>query len=184
MRKAVILAIILALVVVGISTVDAKKKAKGKIKLAQKGYVMELEFDGGVKFNVTSKAKSLPVNTYTPKAFKLMKLDKKRKIWSLESYGKFTNGKSTMGPVAEFEIKEGETTELDVGPPLLVRVVVGHRSTKNGQKTISINYRIDGKAGEMYRPAPSVGSKRVPAPLFQITDPKGKILAQGKFSYG
>ena len=41
-----------------------------------------------------------------------------------------------------------------------------------------------GKAGEVYGRDVCMGRKHIRKPLVQITDPNGKILAQGKFSVG
>ena len=178
MRKLMFIAVTFAIVAVAITAVDAKKPT-GKVKIAQKGLAMELEFPDKTKFMITYKSRSIPVDTYKPKFFTLMAQDKKKKIWKLESY----TGDS-MGPVKEFQITEGETTELDVGPPLVVKPVIYEAYVKNKQKIIPVTYRIEGKAGEVYRPDARVGAKLVDAPLFQITDEKGRVLAEGKFEYG
>jgi hypothetical protein len=78
-----------------------------------------------------------------------------------------------------FEIRDGETTPLRCGPPLVVKAEVGKE-----EGGVSINAVLVGQAGERYSPAVQENGKRLPAPKFRVLDEKGSELASGSLQYG
>ena len=177
MRRALVWAVVITLIT-GSAVLSAPKK-RGNVKVAGKGLAVEMEFTGGQKFVVTSKAVRIPVGTYTPESYSLMMKDRSGKICKLESR------RVTGAEPWSFTVEEGETAELDVGPPIKI-VPIRYRSAKDrsGQKIIPVGYQIVGKQGEHYAHGVLMGSRRLPAPFFQIVDGNDKVLAEGQFEYG
>ena len=177
MKKFAVLLVILALVAAAV--VHAAPRKRGAIKLTAKGLVLEMDFGQKQKLIVTSRAKRLRVGTYTPVSYTLMKRAKSGKIYKLESR------KVTGATPWSFKVEEGETTELDIGPPLkIVPIEYVSGVSRTGQRTIPVGYRILGKQGEQYQHGIRMGARRLPAPAYQIEDGNGKVLASGKFEYG
>jgi hypothetical protein len=82
-------------------------------------------------------------------------------------------------------VEKGKPTDIDVGPPLTFTPVVYRAGAdKSGSTVIPVGFMVQGKKGEMYSPGFKMGTRTVPAPLFQIVDGNNKVLAEGKFEYG
>ena len=177
MKRTALLAVIITMIAA--SAVLSAPRKKGKVKLAEKGVAVELTFTGAGKMAVTFKPRRIPVGTYTPDSYVLMKKDRSGKICKLES--RVVRGATPWS----FDVEDGETTELEIGPPIKlvpIRYISGRN--RSGQKIIPIGYRIIGKGGEHYAHGVRMGSRRLPAPHFQIVDGNEKVLAQGQFEYG
>ncbi|MBP7052534.1 MAG: hypothetical protein KBE65_16090 [Phycisphaerae bacterium] len=85
-----------------------------------------------------------------------------------------------FGTLSLFEVKAGETTRLDIGPPFTCTP----RVAKTDDGTVSIEPILTGRAGEEYSIIVKRNGKSVPAPAMTIVDEKGTVLETGKFEYG
>ncbi len=180
MRKTVLCVVAGVLVVLVAANSYAVSRDAGILKLAgdDKNTIIELELPNKIKVTITTKGIRFPVGTYIPKSYTIMKRDRSGKVW------KMTCG-SKLGPVSTFTVEKGETTVLEIAPIIIVKSI-RYRSSrgKDGGLTIPIGLSLEGKNGQSYSPSVYMGSRRVPAPQFQILDGNNKVLAQGKFEYG
>jgi len=87
---------------------------------------------------------------------------------------------SDPGPLAKFEVRGGETTTIEIGPPLALKV----DATAAGQGVISLEAALAGKGGETYSLAIRKGAVQPPPPKIKIFDASGKVLAEGNLEYG
>lgn len=85
------------------------------------------------------------------------------------------------GGLGDFEIKAGEKTRLQIGPPFQVRGSMG-RYFYNPDATVRLE--LEGRAGERYAGVVKKNGREVPEPSFQILDQAGTVVRSGKFAYG
>ncbi len=151
---------------------------KGALKVGNENIGLEIETAGAKTIVVPPNGGvQLPAGDYPIKSFTLLAKDKNGgKVWKLQCT-------RPHGPFQSFSIKEGETTTLDVGPPLFLRATVGKPTTQQ-PTTIQIGLLIQGKGEEIYSPAAKVGTQGVPPPKFKIVAESGKTLAAGQLEYG
>jgi hypothetical protein len=93
--------------------------------------------------------------------------------WQIESRGPW-------GKLEQVEVKENQTTALELGPPFIIKPEV----SKNSPQQVSIGLSIVGKAGEQYRNVVTKNNQGVPAPKVKIVDEARTVLASGNFEYG
>lgn len=85
-----------------------------------------------------------------------------------------------LGELGAFEIRSGETTRFQVGPPFLVTADV----RKAGTDRVSISPVVRGRAGEEYQAGFRRNNRRPPERTFRIVDEAGNVLVSDKFKYG
>jgi hypothetical protein len=80
----------------------------------------------------------------------------------------------------KFEVREDETTSIEVGPPMKATAV----PVREGDK-ITVSVEVRGKAGERYFPyVRPDGSVDLGWQGMKIVDENGKELDSGGFEYG
>jgi hypothetical protein len=163
-------------------TVQSVSAPTGNLKVPA-NLLLELKVDKTPVLVPSGKEVPVVTGTYTPAALTAQAMGPgltkgKTEIWSVKSTGPF-------GKLAQIEVKEGCTTEIDAGPPFTVRAIVG-KAVKTAQgKAVSVSLAVVGKAGEQYAMnSLKRGLTLAPAPQLQIVDEKGAVLAQGSFEYG
>lgn len=114
----------------------------------------------------------LPVGRYSIAMLQLGSKDEEGVEWTLQCL-------RPPEKLRQFEIREGETTSLEIGPPLTLATT----TSKKG-KTVSIGLELTGRAGEPYLPGVEKNGKRQDAPTLKILDENDKELASGSFRYG
>ena len=177
MKKLVFLVGVLALAT---ATAFAVSKGAGTVKVTNPSLVLEFTFKGmKEKLDINGKGLTIPENTYTPETFSILAKAKDGTIWTI-------HGSKPTGPLANFTVEKGKTTEFDLGPTLnfVVTVYRAEKDRKTGKTIVPIGFTVQGKMGEFYSPAIMAGTKTVPAPYFQILDGNNKLLLEGQFAYG
>jgi hypothetical protein len=119
------------------------------------------------------KERSLPAGKYTVARVEIRAQDSSRSTWETICAGKF-------GSLSLFEIKAGETTRLEMGPPFTVTPNV----VKTDEGTVFIDPILTGRAGEGYSTVVRRNGQTVPAPALAILDEKGNVLVTDRFQYG
>ena len=141
---------------------------------------LELKIDNKPVSVPSGREVSMAAGSYVPAGLTAQVVSAGKKgaeIWSIKSTGPF-------GKLAQIEVKEGSTTEIDAGPPLTVRAIVTKTKGPQG-KVVSVGLAVTGKAGEQYAVNTlKKGLMIASAPQLQILDEKGRVLAQGSFEYG
>ena len=80
-------------------------------------------------------------------------------------------------------VRSGETVELPFGPPYKPVVTADYFSDGNQRQQLSLAMSLIGSADEICTNL-VVNGGRPAKPEFSISDPKGKVVAQGSFEYG
>lgn len=87
---------------------------------------------------------------------------------------------SDVGPLEKFEVRGGETTTIEIGPPLALKVEAS--DPQGGQ--VSLDIALAGKGGETYSAGVRKGAVRTPPPKVKVFDVSGKVLAEGNSEFG
>jgi len=180
MRKISLLGV--AVLAIAAMTVQSGSAPTGNLKVPA-NLLLELKVDNKPVPVPSGKEISVATGTYAPAGLTAQALGPgltkgKTEIWSVKSTGPF-------GKLAQIEVKEGCTTEIDAGPPFTVKALVGKAVKTPQGKTVSVSLAVLGKAGEQYAMnSMKRGLTLAPAPQLQIVDEKGAVLAQGSFEYG
>ena len=154
-------------------TVEKVKPKLGTLKAESPGAKLNLISQNGFYTLGGPAGKwDLPVGKYEVAGFSLAASDSNGK-WIID-------GIRTAGKSLTQEVKEGETSTLDIGAPLTPKLdVAGSRGT------VSIGIvGLVGRGGETYSAAVNRNGARPAAPKLQILDEAGKVLAKGAFAYG
>ncbi len=121
--------------------------------------------------NTSNGAYSLPAGHYSAYCFKA-RVKVEDNDWEMSSW-------YNTGQLKYFEIKPDQTTRLEFGPPLTAKVEVLKQA-----REVSLDLKLYGSGGEMYRPNIQRNGKVVKEPSFSIVDENGTVLETGRFKYG
>ncbi|HBO44114.1 MAG TPA: hypothetical protein DD670_09320 [Planctomycetaceae bacterium] len=80
-------------------------------------------------------------------------------------------------------VRSGQTVVMPFGPPYTPTVSGSNLENSKDGKRLSLGVRLVGSVGEVCT-STTVDGRRAPRPRFTITDPKGKIVQEGRFEYG
>jgi hypothetical protein len=147
---------------------------RGLVKIDADGAQMQLRGGpfGRVKTISSPGPAALGTGTYRPQHLAIV-TKQNGDTWQIESRGPW-------GKLEQVEVKENQTTTLELGPPFVIKPEV----SKNSPQQVSIGLSIIGKAGEQYRNVVTKNEQRIPAPKVKILDEAGTVLASGNFEYG
>jgi len=147
----------------------------GTIKVNNPGFLLELVGDDGVLYVSSEKEQivRVPEGSYRINNASFRR-KYKGKIWELEGQQGSFNEK--------FSVKGDGVTEIDVGPPLKIKISCNTRKVGNGLLA-SLSFSIGGSSSETYKYL-MMGGKKVDLPEIMIRDPKNKVVEEGHFEYG
>ncbi len=146
---------------------------KGYISVDTPGVKMQLrsgQFDKA-KINPRGRPVKVSALVYNPQSLSI-EAKKYDNTWRINSFGPW-------GELASINVKDNETTRLELGPPFLIKTSVSKSSS-----LVSIGLSIIGRAGEHYGAEIMKNGKRLPTPKLKIVDETGNVLASGTFEYG
>ena len=66
------------------------------------------------------------------------------------------------------------------GAPIVVKTDI----QRSGDREVSVGLRLEGQAGEQYRPVVKKDGVQMAAPALRIVNEAGKVIAQDTFKYG
>jgi hypothetical protein len=119
------------------------------------------------------KELTLPAGKYSAARIVVRARDASGETWETKCSQKF-------GDLPLFEIKAGEATRLEIGPPFTCTSHV----TKGDDGVMHIEPVLKGRTGEEYSSIVSQSGQRTPTPAITIVDETGTVLETGKFEYG
>lgn len=156
-------------------TVSKAVTPMGRLEVSQPGFILELVQGNEVVYvhSEEEPAVSVPSGRYRVNNVGFRRKHR-GKVWELE--GK--PGSCT----ASFDIREGESTQLDVGPPLKIRVTTDIRDEGTLQRA-SLSFSIVGSGGEVFQYL-RAGGRKVDLPEIQVRNPGNKVVEKGRFEYG
>jgi hypothetical protein len=114
----------------------------------------------------------LPAGKYAAVTIELIETDAAGDRWS------FKMAKAGAGPLADFEIRPGQTTSFQIGPPFQTRSFM-----ENVKGIVLVGYDLKGRGGERYVPGATRNGIEVPEPQFKIIDSSGKVAKSGQFEF-
>ncbi len=115
----------------------------------------------------------VPAGKYQGLSLELTEKDSAGNIWA------FKTDKAGHGELRHFEVRPGEVTSLQIGPPFRIKTSMD-RSGPN----VLIGFDLEGQAGELYAPGVKVNGKTVSEPEFKIINGAGSVVGSGRFKYG
>jgi hypothetical protein len=91
----------------------------------------------------------------------------------------FTIDKGGAGDFGDFEVRPGQVTSLQLGPPFQIKT-----SMERSGENVFVSFSLQGRSGELYKPGATINGREVPEPAFRIIDESGKVVHSGRFEYG
>ena len=165
----------LAIIGAAILAVLVCLQAKGYVRIDAGGASAELQLRNAwfTARTITSGEQAAEVGARVYNAQRLSVLQKLNgHDWRIEGVGPW-------GGLSRIKIRRNQTTELRLGPPLLVKPDVSRSGA-----VLSIGYSIIGRAGEHYRSSATQDGQTVIGAKINIIDEAGNVLKAGQFSYG
>ncbi len=116
----------------------------------------------------------LPAGKYSVIDLELTEPDSEGNRWTFDTL----KGRAWEGQLGDFEIKPGQTTSIQIGPPFQVRTFM-----KAIGRNASVGFHLEGQAGELYTPGAKKNGVDVPVPQFQIISAAGQTVHTGQFEF-
>ncbi|UCG57049.1 MAG: hypothetical protein JSU70_19565 [Phycisphaerales bacterium] len=117
----------------------------------------------------------VPAGKYGVVSLELTERDSAGNRWVFRS----SRSTVTAGELAAFEVLPGETTSFRIGPPFQVRASLDRRGGKAW-----VDFELEGRAGELYKPGGDKNTTPIPEPTFRIVDGTASVVDSGRFKYG
>jgi len=137
----------------------------GTLDLNGAGITLRLWSDAAHKSLAGSERSwRLPVGKYFALSVDLRLADSDKSRWTF--YSRETGG------LKSFEIRDGQTTVIEIGPPFSIEPFA-NRST--------IGFEIVGQGGELYSTRVLKDGQELPRPKFEVVDESGEVLCAGTF---
>jgi hypothetical protein len=114
----------------------------------------------------------LPAGRYSASPIELRQVDASGNRWI------FRSSRET-GKLKDFEIRPGEKTSFQLGPPFSIRTT----AEQNGE-IVSIGFWLEAQAGVWYSAGAQRDRSRVPEPRFRVIGESGEVVNSGQFKYG
>jgi hypothetical protein len=154
-----------------LTTFNSYVRGKGYISVDYPGVILNLRGGWFDEANIISDEGPEKVNAriYSSEHISI-EAKQNDVIWRIYSLNS-----GPWGKLANIKVKKNEITQLELGPPFLIKATVSKSNS-----LVSINLSIIGRAGEHYSPS----IMRTASPGLKIVDEAGNILASGRFEYG
>jgi len=117
----------------------------------------------------------VPAGKYGVVYIELTEKDSEGNQWTFKS----TRASVKTEKLGAFEVRPGQTTSFKVGPPFQIRT-----SMKKSGRNASVDFELEGQAGELYKPGAEKNKKTAPEPSLKIIDNSGQVVNSGRFKYG
>lgn len=124
------------------------------------------------RWSGSGRSLTLPVGRYGVVSLELTRKDFGDR-WT------FTLGKGGPGQLSDFEIRPGQTTKFQIGPPFTI-----HSSLQRAGRDVLVSFDLEGRGGERYIPGAKKNDAVVAKPTFKIVDAAGRTVHSGQFEYG
>jgi hypothetical protein len=117
----------------------------------------------------------VPAGKYGVVSLELTEKDSEGNRWTFRN----TRGSTKTEKLGAFEVRPGETTSFRIGPPFQVKASIDNRGGRAW-----VDFELEGRAGELYKPGGEKNKTPVPEPGFKIIDGAGRVVDSGRFKYG
>ena len=211
MRKCLVLGA--ALLFLAGAWADAANGPKGgTLKVGTPGMILKIKMDSSSQYATkkidvpvpANKEFPLPAGKYESSGIELYAQDKQKQVWGLESAG-------NLGSLKTFDITEGQTTTVEGGAPLTLKItatvtnaapaakplvvpgragagcanapVAGQAPPAAAGKVVNVIVRYVGKSGEEYGPKLTLGNRAMTPPTMRVATYEGKVLDQAPYRF-
>jgi len=116
----------------------------------------------------------LPAGEYSVVDLELTEPDSEGNRWTFDTL----KGRAWEGQLGDFEIKPGQTTSIQIGPPFQVKTFM-----RAIGRNASVGFHLKGQAGELYTPGAKKNGVEVPVPQFKIISAAGQTVHTGQFEF-
>jgi len=116
----------------------------------------------------------LPAGKYSVVELELTEPDSEGNRWTFDTI----KARAWEGQLGDFEIRPGQTTSIQIGPPFKVKTFM-----RAIGRNASIGFHLEGQAGELYVPGAKKNGVEVPEPQFKIIDIAGQTVHSGQFEF-
>ncbi len=176
MKKVILGLLFLVVLIVLVCMVAYPSGESGKVKLITAGAEVTLRSQGILRGRRIQLTASHPEREVKEGNYRVEEVvlqgNTDNSVWMMKGRGRRGEGETIV-------VKVAQTTEVEIGPPLMVKTDVQQLG-----KTVNIGLEIVGSAGEAYSPYISKDNKVIPAPKVTIMDESQHIVSSGKFEYG
>ena len=114
----------------------------------------------------------LPAGKYSAVKLELTEPDSQGNRWT------FHAGRAWAGQLGDFEIRPGQTTSFQIGPPFQIKTFM-----KDTGRNALVGFHLEGRAGELYVPGAKKNNVEVPEPQFKIISIAGQTVHSGRFAF-
>jgi hypothetical protein len=114
----------------------------------------------------------LPAGRYSVVELELTEPDSQGNRWT------FHSGQAWAGQLGDFEIKPGQTTSFQIGPPFQIKTFMN-----DAGNNALVGFDLEGQAGELYVPGAKKNNVEVPQPQFKIISVAGQTVHTGQFEF-
>jgi len=143
----------------------------GSLDLGGADVSLRLWSDAAHQYLVGSERKwQLPAGRYFALSVKLGLTDSDKSKWLFDS--------RETGQLKSFDIENGQTTVIEIGPPFSIKPTAERRKDK-----VSIGFELVGNVGERYRDKIKKNGRVQLPPIFEVVDESGKSLYSSTFEY-
>ena len=170
-RKTICITVALMLVA---TVVFCAPKKSATLKLTAKNVVLEMTLNSGRKLRVTTKGTKIPAGTHFVKSLRLLKKDKKNRLWEMRSAG-------TLQTLKTITVAAGQEKILDTGGRISFKYFIWPNK-RSGKLQVLFRITCQGGYGEVYYPGAYLKGKRPQMPAYRITSDTGKVLASGRLA--
>ncbi len=116
----------------------------------------------------------LPTGKYSVVELELTEPDSEGNRWTFDTI----KARAWAGELGDFEIRPGETTSFQIGPPFQARTFM-----KDAGRNALVGFHLEGQAGELYVPGAKKNGVEVPVPQFKIISFAGQTVHSGQFEF-
>lgn len=165
--------LLLGIAAVALAGIYRTAHQEGYLTLEAPGMMLQLKGGFGQYRTLQSGAQrtAVPARAYRPVRLELTRAQN-GDTWHMVSGGPW-------GKLSRIEVERGETTGVELGPPLTIKPLV---EVFPGR--VFVGLRICGRAGEQYNNLVYRNDRRIEAPKVRILSEGGTTLASGSFAYG
>jgi hypothetical protein len=155
------------------------KPAFGILDLGNEKVDIRLWSDAGHQHLSSLKGKlRVPAGKYYVVELELTEMDSTGNQWTFDTSR--VRGGAGKGKLGDFEIRPGQTTSFQIGPPFQIKTHIRNMGRKDHAQA---GFYLEGRAGELYAPGALKNGKDIPEPQFQIVARSGQAVHSGKFEF-
>ena len=172
-RKDILISLAIIAVSAGLLYLYTQRMGYLQIDAGPADATLQLQSSLFSRVTVRSDQKSTPVHARIHRPHHLrLSIDQ-------DGHHYFILSQGPWGDLTKITVKNNQTTNLRLGPPLMIKPTIQKRNSM-----VEIQFDIFGQAGERYEKFIRKNNRAVTGAKIEITNEAGDVLESGKFRYG